>query len=221
MPKFAAVIVAAGSGTRFGGEKQLMELEGKPLYQWSVDAFRSVAGIDEVILVCSEQLRSQVTSDSIHVVPGGASRQESVRNGVLKAEELGADHVLVHDAARALITSMIIEQVIRATREAGAAIAAIPVVDTIKLVEDATIVRTVPRQGLWRAQTPQGASVADLLRGYQIAEGKSFTDEAELLESIGIPPRIVEGSEDNFKITYPADLDRARDLLRRRGTLTK
>jgi 2-C-methyl-D-erythritol 4-phosphate cytidylyltransferase/2-C-methyl-D-erythritol 2,4-cyclodiphosphate synthase len=181
-----------------------------------VDAFRSVADIAEVVLVCSEQLRSLVSSDSIHVVPGGASRQESVRNGVLKAEELGADHVLVHDAARALIDRAIIQAVIMSTREHGAAIAAVPVIDTIKQVNDSTVVRTVPRHDLWRAQTPQGARVVDLLRAYQIAEGKSFTDEAELLESIGIRAQIVEGSEENFKVTYPADLERARDILARR-----
>lgn len=216
MPKFAAVIVAAGSGTRFGQEKQLMELEGKPLYRWSIDAFKATPGVESIVLVCSEQLLSVVEDSSISTIAGGSSRQESVYRGVLKAKELGADHVLVHDAARALITSEIILRVINATSQHGAAIAAVPVVDTIKEVEGSRIHRTVPREKLWRAQTPQGASIDDMLRAYEASVGKSVTDEAELLETIGISAHVVPGSEDNFKITFAEDLDRAAEVLRRR-----
>ncbi|HET6513044.1 MAG TPA: 2-C-methyl-D-erythritol 4-phosphate cytidylyltransferase, partial [Candidatus Kapabacteria bacterium] len=129
------------------------------------------------------------------------------------------DHVLVHDAARALITSDIITRVMSTTEQHGAAIAAVPVVDTIKEVDGSTIQRTVPREHLWRAQTPQGASVSDLLSAYKAAEGTSVTDEAELLETIGISARVVPGSEDNFKITFPEDLERAREVLLRRKAL--
>jgi 2-C-methyl-D-erythritol 4-phosphate cytidylyltransferase len=219
VPKFAAVIVAAGSGSRFGQEKQKIELEGKPLYQWVVDAFKSVEEIDEIILVCSERLRASIDDPDFHAVLGGGSRQESVRLGTVKAKELGADFVLVHDAARALITPDIISRVLSAAQLHNAAIAAVPVIDTIKEVDGSTIKRTVPREQLWRAQTPQAALVADLLRAYGSAEeGKAFTDEAELLETIGVDARVVPGSEDNFKITFPEDLDRAREVLRRRKT---
>lgn len=216
MPKFAAVIVAAGSGSRFGQEKQSIELEGKPLYQWSIDAFKSVAGVECIVLVCSEALLQSVDPATAEAVLGGATRKESVMLGVKRARELGADHVLVHDAARALITGEIITQVIQATVAHGAAIAAIPVVDTIKLVEDGVIQRTVPRENLWRAQTPQGVRIEDLLKAYELFNGKTVTDEAELLESAGISARVVKGSEDNFKVTFPADLERARQILRLR-----
>jgi 2-C-methyl-D-erythritol 4-phosphate cytidylyltransferase / 2-C-methyl-D-erythritol 2,4-cyclodiphosphate synthase len=216
VPKFAAVIVAAGSGSRFGQEKQQIELEGKPLYQWVVEAFKRVQEIDEIILVCSERLRASIDDPDFHAVLGGGSRQESVRLGTLKAKELGADFVLVHDAARALITPDIITRVVTAVESHQAAIVGVPVVDTIKEVDGSTIKRTVPREQLWRAQTPQAASVADLLRAYDSADGRAFTDEAELLETIGIDARVVPGSEDNFKITFPEDLDRASEVLRRR-----
>ncbi|HET6512511.1 MAG TPA: 2-C-methyl-D-erythritol 4-phosphate cytidylyltransferase, partial [Candidatus Kapabacteria bacterium] len=111
MPKFAAVIVAAGSGARFGKEKQSIELEGKPLYRWAIDAFKSVPGIEIIVLVCSERLRATVDDPDIELVQGGGSRQESVFRGISRAQELGVDHVLVHDAARALITSDIITRV--------------------------------------------------------------------------------------------------------------
>ncbi len=216
MPKFAAVIVAAGSGVRFGKEKQSIELEGKPLFQWAIDAFKIAGGIELIVLVCSEKLRSTVDDPEIELVQGGSSRQESVFRGIVRAQELGADHVLVHDAARALITSDIISRVMGMTEQHGAAIAAVPVVDTIKQVDGSVIQRTIPRERLWRAQTPQGASVADLLNAYKAAEGTSVTDEAELLETIGISARVIPGSEDNFKITFPEDLERAREVLLRR-----
>ena len=216
MPKFAAVIVAAGSGARFGKEKQSIELEGKPLYRWAIDAFRSVEGIELIVLVCSEKLRATIEDPEIELVQGGASRQESVFRGTSRAQELGSEFVLVHDAARALITADIITRVMSTTEQHGAAIAAVPVVDTIKEVDGSVIQRTVPREHLWRAQTPQGASIADLLAAYKAAEGTSVTDEAELLETIGISARVVPGSEDNFKITFPEDLERAREVLKRR-----
>jgi 2-C-methyl-D-erythritol 4-phosphate cytidylyltransferase/2-C-methyl-D-erythritol 2,4-cyclodiphosphate synthase len=150
------------------------------------------------------------------VIRGGSSRQESVFRGVTRAKALGADSVLVHDAARALITPDIIARVMTTTEQHGAAIAAVPVVDTIKEVDGSMIQRTVPREKLWRAQTPQGASIEDLLKAYKAAEGTSVTDEAELLESIGIAAKVIPGSEDNFKITFPEDLERAREVLRRR-----
>jgi 2-C-methyl-D-erythritol 4-phosphate cytidylyltransferase / 2-C-methyl-D-erythritol 2,4-cyclodiphosphate synthase len=216
VPKFAAVIVAAGSGSRFGQEKQSIKLEGRPLYQWAVDAFKNVEGIEHIVLVCSEQLRSSIDDHSIDAIRGGATRQESVYRGVTRAKELGADHVLVHDAARALITSDIITRVMSTTEQHGAAIAAVPVVDTIKEVDGSIIQRTVPREKLWRAQTPQGASIEEMLSAYKSSEGRSVTDEAELLETVGISARVVPGSEDNFKITFPEDLERAREVLLRR-----
>lgn len=216
--KVAAVIVAAGSGSRFGGEKQLLELGGKPMYRQVVDTFRSISAIDSLILVCSEALMEAADDPGIHKVLGGTSRQESVHHGVLMAEELGCEFVLVHDAARALLSAELIEQVLNETVTHGAAILALPVVDTIKEVADEQILRTVSRAKLWRAQTPQGGRVADLMKAFERSEGASFTDESELLESIGIQPKIVLGSEENFKITFPEDLERAEHILALRSS---
>jgi 2-C-methyl-D-erythritol 4-phosphate cytidylyltransferase / 2-C-methyl-D-erythritol 2,4-cyclodiphosphate synthase len=212
--KIAAVIVAAGSGLRFGKAKQLELLGGVPLYRRVVDIFKSVSLIDEVILVHSDELAAEpLHSLSVHTVRGGATRQASVFNGVQLAQALGCKYVLVHDAARALVSTKIIEQVATATLQYGAAIAACPVVDTLKLVADETIVRTLPRENLWRAQTPQGCSVRDLAGALNSANETVFTDEAHALESVGIPVHIVESSELNFKITFPEDLSRARRML--------
>jgi 2-C-methyl-D-erythritol 4-phosphate cytidylyltransferase len=212
----AAIIVAAGSGTRFGGEKQLLELGGIPLYQRVIEVFMAVDSIEHIVLVCSPSLIDLVNAPAVHKVLGGSSRQESVRVGIEKAGELGCEIALVHDAARALVTTEIIDRVLESTRRSGASIAAVPVVDTIKEVEGGTIARTIPRAKLWRAQTPQGARIADLLRAYENSSKGEFTDEAELLESIGTYAQVVLGSEENFKITYPEDLERAQQIIAKR-----
>lgn len=212
--RIAAVVVAAGSGLRFGKPKQLELLGGVPIYQRVIQIFKDVNAIDEIVLVHSSDLANEPLGQlGVHPVTGGATRQASVSLGVAKARELGCTYVLVHDAARALVSTQTIVRVAAATIEHGAAIAACRVVDTLKQVEGETIVRTIPREDLWRAQTPQGCRIADLERALSAADETSFTDEAQALESIGIPVRVVESSELNFKITFPEDLNRARRIL--------
>jgi 2-C-methyl-D-erythritol 4-phosphate cytidylyltransferase len=217
------IIVAAGSGTRFGSAKQLV-LVGKPLYRHSVDTFASHPQIARIVLVVSEEVREVISSQlavdhpdgRIELVGGGATRQGSVANG-LSALSVGSSSeiVLVYDAARPGVEASLISSVIDASAEHGAALAAIPVVDTLKREAGGLSVATVSRASLWRAQTPQGAKrvlLEDAIREAGI-RGYEATDEAELLERMGFNAKLVLGSERNMKVTYPEDLERVKKLL--------
>ncbi|RUM88619.1 MAG: 2-C-methyl-D-erythritol 4-phosphate cytidylyltransferase, partial [Thermodesulfatator sp.] len=140
------------------------------------------------------------------VVAGGESRQESVRRA-FEALSKGVETVLVHDAARPLVSPEVISRVIRAVEERGAALAALPVRDTVKRVSgEGQVVATISREGLWLAQTPQGARRAWLEEAFRRAGGCEFTDEAGLLEAAGFPVFVVPGDPRNLKLTYPEDL---------------
>jgi 2-C-methyl-D-erythritol 4-phosphate cytidylyltransferase len=155
------------------------------------------------------------------VVAGGETRQDSVEKGIRALQKVdGVRIALVHDAARALVEDSVVLSVIGAVREYGSAVAAIEVVDTIKRVVEGEIVETVSRENLWRAQTPQGAKIELMLAAFDSAREAGFqgTDESQLLERIGETPRLVQGNDLNFKITYPADLERARWILQNRHT---
>ena len=212
------IIVAAGSGSRFGGAKQFVELHGMPLYRHSLKVFAEHPLIGRIVLVISPDDVSRIEQElwpvfddgKIFISLGGTLRQDSVANGMQKLEELGGSViVLVHDAARPFVLKETITNVIRAIEEHGAALAAVPVVDTLKRSKDGFSVSTIPRENIWRAQTPQGASF-DLLRkalksSYE--NGYAVTDEADLLERIGAKPQLVRGDERNVKITYQKDLE--------------
>lgn len=227
-PRFAAVIVAAGSGDRFGAAaspKQYLDLGGIPLYLRSVRTFARVADVSEIVIVVRTgdevKIREQIKSIADTVMPsiiaGGESRQESAYRGVISLKDHPPDFVLVHDAARALVTPMIIKDVVAATLEFGCAIAAIPVVDTLKVETAGKSERTISRDKLWRAQTPQAAPYFILVSAYEEAFKRGYvgTDESELLERIGYSSRLVRGSEENFKITFPEDFERALALIPR------
>lgn len=218
-----AVIVAAGSGERFGKPKQFELLAGLPLFLHSVRTFASHPEIEEIVLVVPEQYLQQMKhivdehehSGKIIYAPGGPRRQDSLANG-LSASWLGDDSIiLVHDGARPLVTTHLISRVREAAMEHNAAIAATPVVDTIKRASGDFIAQTLSRSMLWRAQTPQAARKDLLLQALHKAnsEGYTATDEAELLEKINIQSYIVMGDEDNFKVTYPRDILIAAALL--------
>ena len=221
-----AVIVAAGSGERFGKPKQFELVAGLPLFLHSVRTFASHPEIEEIVLVVPEQYLQQMKhivdehehSGKIIYAPGGSRRQDSVANG-LAASWFGDDSViLVHDGARPLLTHDLISRVREAAMEHSAAIAAIPVVDTIKRADGNFAATTVVRSMLWQAQTPQAARKDLLLKALQRAaeEGTTATDEAELLEKIGVQSYIVMGDDDNFKVTYPRDILLAETLLKMR-----
>jgi 2-C-methyl-D-erythritol 4-phosphate cytidylyltransferase len=200
---FAAVIVAAGSGSRFGRAKHDLELMGKPLWRWSVDAFDE-AGASEIIVV----------GDVPGGVPGGLRRRDSVRAG-LEALTAGAPIVLVHDAARPLIRVNLIKHVVAAIAGTGVdgAIPAVPVTDTIKRVEGNRIGETVDRNRLVAVQTPQGFVADALLDAHRTLLTADVTDDATLVERNGGSVVIVDGDRTNIKITFPGDLAMAEAIF--------
>ena len=216
----AAILVAGGSATRFGKSKQFELIGDLPMYQYVARTFSCIESVKTIVLVGRAEDVPQMETGMLNlnlaieckIVSGGATRQESVSNGLDAIRGLtGIEIALVHDVARALVDEVIILSVIAAIREHGSAIAGIEVVDTLKRVADGEVIETVSRENLWRAQTPQGAKIELILRALDAARKTKFqaTDEAQLLERIGEHPRIVQGSDSNFKITYPADLERA------------
>jgi 2-C-methyl-D-erythritol 4-phosphate cytidylyltransferase len=216
-----AIILAAGSGSRFGGAKQFVVLDGIPLYQHSLKTFTEHPLIGKIVLVIAmsdvERIENEIQplffGKKIEITLGGSERQDSVENGMQKLEELGTPKIIVvHDAARPFISKELIANVIGGAEEFGAGIAAIPVVDTLKHSEDGFSSATISRTNLWRAQTPQAARFELLKRAFASAhkDGYYATDEAELLEQIGIKPRLVMGDERNMKITYEGDMGRIR-----------
>jgi 2-C-methyl-D-erythritol 4-phosphate cytidylyltransferase len=221
MSRVYAVVVAAGEGRRFGGPKQFAALRGRPVLDWSLAAFESNTYVDSVVLVLAHPGQSGKFAARYRkiaaVVGGGERRQDSVSNGVegLKAES--GDIVLVHDGARPLLTQELIERVIDAARETGAAVPAVPIDDTIKEAENGRIVRTLDRARLFRAQTPQGFALGLLQRALERAkaEGATGTDEASLVERLGLPVALVPGDPRNIKITSPLDLAMAEAFLGR------
>lgn len=203
-----------------GTDKLLASLAGRPVLSWSLDAVRSVASVQRLIVVTRAdrvaQLRGSgwVRRADAEVVVGGGRRQESVAAGVRASR---AELVLVHDGARPLIRPALVEAVVEATRKHGAAIPVIPVAETLKrITDDGRIGETVERLGLATAQTPQGVRRDLLLAAYGRHDpgGKrEFTDEAALLEADGIPVAAVDGDPANLKITRPADLEGAEAWL--------
>ncbi|MHB8196425.1 MAG: 2-C-methyl-D-erythritol 4-phosphate cytidylyltransferase [Vulcanimicrobiaceae bacterium] len=225
--RWCAVVVAAGRDTRFGAPKQLVDLAGAPLLAWSLRCFALVAQIQGVVIVTESEwldqvrdlCRAEVRVPACEVVPGGATRQESVRLG-LSSVPSGFDAVLVHDGARPLVLAQDVRRGMEAVGAGRAAILAAPVVDTIKQVRSLQLVvaATLPRAGLWAAQTPQFALLDDLRSAHARAydDGVQATDDAALLERLGMEVAIVAVSGENFKVTYPADIERAAVVLKAR-----
>ncbi|BAI72149.1 2-C-methyl-D-erythritol 2,4-cyclodiphosphate synthase [Azospirillum sp. B510] len=218
MPTCIALIVAGGSGQRFGAErpKQYLDLAGKPVLRRTVEAFLSHPQVGGVRVVIDPAWREGYDAAVAGLglpdpVAGGASRQDSVRNGL---EALAADDapdlVLIHDAARPLIDAPTIGAVIAALGQNPGAIAAVRVADTLKRGDgDGAITGTVDRDGLWRAQTPQGFRFTAILEAHRAAAGLSLTDDAAVAERAGLTVALVPSKEDNFKVTTPDDLTRA------------
>jgi 2-C-methyl-D-erythritol 4-phosphate cytidylyltransferase len=212
--RVGAVIVAGGSGTRMGprsGPKQYLDLLGAPVLLWSVRAFldHPAVGVVVIVLPPADAARPPewLASRPVTIAAGGATRAGSVRAGLAALEDR-VDVVLVHDAARPLVSGDIIDRVLHAARE-GPAIAALRVADTVKVEgPDGTIARTVDRAGLWLAQTPQAFPLRVLRDAHARAEADGFaaTDDAALCERYGARVRLVEGSVENMKITRSSDL---------------
>jgi 2-C-methyl-D-erythritol 4-phosphate cytidylyltransferase len=211
-----ALIVAAGSGERLGAgrPKALVELAGRPLVQWSIDALRAVAGIEQIVVALPAGVAAPA---GVSAVEGGAVRSDSVRRALAAAE--GGDTVLVHDAARPLLTPELAAAVIAALHAdpgADAAIAAVPVTDTIKrLGEGGAVTETLERGRLWAVQTPQVFRRQRLERALDVspAELARATDDAWLIERAGGRVVVVQASDENLKVTTPLDLQIAELLL--------
>ena len=215
----AALIVAAGRGERFGGplRKSYMPLGGAPLLRHSVAAYcaHPEVGAVRVVIHRDDAALYEAAVGGLALlapVPGGATRQQSVRAGLESLVEEAPDRVLIHDGARPFPGSAI-AHVLRGLEEAPGAVAALPLRDTLKSAEGGRILATVDRTGLWRAQTPQGFRFADILAAHRAAGELEATDDAGVAERAGIPVSLVPGSEHNIKVTTPEDLARAEGIL--------
>lgn len=216
--RVAAVIVAGGSGTRIGGDrpKQFLDVCGRTVVQRSVDAFVDSGLVDEVVVVLpasfvpeAAAVIGRAVSPTLCAVAGGARRQDSVGCGVA-AVSPSAAVVLVHDAARPFVSAALIGATIAAAARHGAAIVAVRAHDTVKQVESIEgalmSARTLPRDAIYLAQTPQGFTREVLTRALALAATREATDEASLVEALGLRVAIVPGDATNIKVTVPADL---------------
>lgn len=232
----SVILPAAGRGKRMqaGVNKVFLSLMGKPILFHTLRAFAAVEEVQEVIIVTGaeevEPLRRFLRGAgpvlrrsfrSIKVVEGGSERQYSVWNG-LKASSIESDVVLVHDAARPLVSRATIEAVIDAARAHGAAIAAVPEKNTVKIVEDGCVTATPDRSKLWAVQTPQGFSRSLLMEANEKAVSDGFlgTDDASLVERCGAKVHVVMDSYRNIKVTTPEDLIVAEAFLRQTDSLS-
>ncbi len=226
-PDVGVVIVAAGASTRAGGGelKQLRWLAGKPMLLHSLQTFMARADVVSVVCVLPARYAGdpppwifQCDVDRLMIAPGGTTRTESVANGLDDLPD-EAQIVLVHDAARPLVDDATIDRVVQRVRAGECTIAALPVIDTLKEVDESNrIVRTIDRARLWRAQTPQGFPREVIVRAHREAAAARLTatDDAALCERLGIPVSVVAGSERALKITTEEDFGRAEALARMR-----
>lgn len=225
--KFCAVVVAAGRGARFGGPKQLVDIAAKPMLWWSLRTFAQMPEVGAIVVVTERDWIDRVLTVAAEaagatlagVVCGAATRQASTYEG-LRAVDSQFDGVFVHDGARPLITADEVRAGMQPVRDGHASLLAIPVVDTIKVVDGARVVaRTLDRSTLWAAQTPQFATHADMLRAHEAgrSDGVDATDDAMLLERIGVTVHVVPGSPENFKVTLAEDRARAEHALEARS----
>ena len=217
---FSAIVVAAGSGTRSGGPKQWRMLAGKPVIRWSVEALLE-AGATQVIVVIPAGAEAQADLcltglSGWRAVVGGAQRADSVRRGLSSVE---ADlPVLVHDAARPLLSGATIQNLLKAVERVPAAAPALSVADTLKSAIDAQVVGTVDRTNLWRAQTPQAFAPGILQAAYESwQDTDSPTDELAVVEAHGDTVRLIPGDPRLMKLTFAEDFELAEALIRGRA----
>ena len=213
--RIAGLLVAAGTGTRFGGDipKQHVALLGRPVIRHAAEALLARCDLLQPVGDAGAVHAALAALDHLPCVAGGAERQDSVRAGLEALAPHRPDIVLVHDAARPFIPSGTVPGLLAALERHDGAIPAVAVGDTLKRVEDGRIVATVPRDSLVRAQTPQAFRFSTLLAAHREAARSGATDDAALLEATGHPVAVVAGHEDNIKLTHPEDLVRLERLL--------
>ena len=219
----AAILLCAGRGERLGAgvEKALAPLAGRPLFLWSLEALERCPAVEGVVVVGPARRLQEALAAAgfaparvVAWTEGGRERQDSVARG-LRALPPGFSHVAVHDAARALVTPGLVARVVADAVAHGAAVAAVPLADTLKRVRLGRVEDTVPRAGLWCAQTPQ-AFRREWLEAAHGQTRAAATDDAALVEALGHPVRVTEGDALNFKITTARDLALAEAWLARR-----
>lgn len=221
MERVGVIIVAAGAGKRMAGtDKIFMPLAGKPLLAHTLDAFQSCAAVDDIVLVLPKDrlnegkqlVEDHGISKVKDVCPGGARRQDSVKAGL---EQLsGCDWVMIHDGARPCVSQRVIEDALQAACYSGAAIPAVPISDTVKVVSEDLFVDNTPlRERLWLVQTPQVFRF-DIINEAHSKEQGDVTDDASLVENLGYKVRVFPGSRANIKVTTPDDIPIAEAMLK-------
>ena len=219
-PDVWVVVPAGGQGVRMGRKKQDIRVGTRPVLRWTLDVLEATPEIEGVVVaVPAEDVeawrrRLRPCRKVRAVVAGGGERQESVAQG-LAAVPRTARWILVHDGVRPCITPALVRRVVKGAQTHGAAIAALPIAETLKRGAEGWVKETVPRDGLWAIQTPQGFQAALLREAHRraAAEGVLGTDDAALVERLGTAVRLVPGLPGNVKITRPEDLPLARQLL--------
>ncbi len=219
MKRVSVIVVAAGEGKRFGDAKPYALLKGKPILEWSLDAFEAHEDVAEVILVLRDDSRKKVYSERytkiVSVVKGGEKRQDSVLSGFRQIDPTKAEKVLVHDGVRPLVSSELIGRIIEAVQEKGAVVPAVPLKDTVKRVDGQEVKQTLEREKLFCVQTPQGFFYSVLKAAFDQAAEENFygTEEAALVERTGKKVYVVQGDPKNIKITTPEDIKIAEAFI--------
>lgn len=226
MNEVAAIIVAGGSGKRMGMniKKQFIELNKKPILAHTIEAFNKCKVIDEIIVVVGKEDKEKVKTEIINrygyhkvtqIVEGGTERQDSVYNGLMAVKD-EIQYVMIHDGARPFISEEIVEKSLSMTKEKQATVVAVPVKDTIKVVNEECEVEDTPmRSTLWSVQTPQSFKKGLLIEAYAYAKERNLTvtDDSMLVEAYGKKVYVVEGDYNNIKITTPEDLVLGQAIL--------
>ncbi len=230
MDKFTALIPAAGQGRRMKSylNKQFILLKGMPIIVHTLRVFQDAGVISDIVLVCAsgeeEYYRQEILLNyeilkPTVVVAGGSERQDSVYCG-LKAINESSDFVMIHDGARPLLTADLINRLAEEVKVTGAVVAGVPVKDTIKRTDAGGIITdTLTREKLWSIQTPQVFRLDLIKQAHEQAKAAEFlgTDDAALVERLGVPVKVIPGSYENIKITTPEDIVVAEAILKRRG----
>ena len=217
------VIVSAGEGKRFKKDKATLRLSGKPLFCKSLNTFKSIKEIKEIVLVLRKSnftlAKKHISSKGgfalggkakfVSLVEGGAKRADSVSKG-LSALSKDTEHVLIHDAARPFVTKKTILDILRELKKHPAVICGLRCPDTLKLVKEGVVRKTLNREDVYLIQTPQGFKKRVIVEAYKKLRKKKFTDDAQMLELLGKRVKVIPGDLLNFKITYPEDLKLAK-----------
>ena len=225
MVKVSAIIPAAGSGSRFGEEKQFKILSGRPLWAYTLDPFIKSSLINEIVFVVPEAYINTVQSSEsfiiaskkkeIKVIPGGPKRTDSVLNGLYSTKKTNG-LVCIHDAARPFIRQSFITETVNSCKDFDGAVLAIPSVDTVKVVKDEIINKTIDRTIIWMAQTPQTFHRDKLLDAFKNNINVHVTDESVLMELSGYSIKIINGDAENFKITNKLVWELAKIIVDRK-----